>query len=77
MAQAIRQQAVIQPGGVLRIQRSDLPEGALVEVVVTIESPAGEHESPLTRFRGVARGTYGATPREADAYLDEERSSWE
>jgi hypothetical protein len=79
MVQAIKERAVIKPGGILQIQRSDLPEGARVEVIVMIEEPAAERENsrkPLTSFWGAAKGTWG-TQDEADAYLEEERNSWD
>lgn len=78
MVQPIRERAVIQPGGILHIQRSDLPAGATVEVTVTIAEPAQREKAlpPLTSLIGSCKGTYGS-PEEADAYLQQERDLWE
>lgn len=79
MVQAIKERAVIQPGGILRIQRSDLPEGAEVEVIVMIQEAARPEEPlpPLKSFWGAGKGVYGSTPEKIDAYLEKERSSWD
>lgn len=40
MLTGIRQKAIVQPGGVVELQSSELPEGAIVEVIVLLESEA-------------------------------------
>ena len=44
METALRQKAVVKPGGVIDIRSTELPEGAMAEVIVLIE-PA--HSGPL------------------------------
>jgi hypothetical protein len=75
MQQAIRQQAVVQPGGVVEVRSSELSPGAVVEVIVLVEAPRSRRRSIL-EFRGAARGGF-ATPEEADAFIRAERDAWE
>lgn len=78
MVRAVKQNVVVEPGGILRIQRDDLPEGATVEVIVMIQQPHVDTaaHTGFSRFWGSARGTFG-TKEEIDAYIERERSSWD
>ncbi len=40
MKTALRQQAVVKPGGVIEIRSPELPEGAMAEVIVILETPS-------------------------------------
>lgn len=79
MVHAIKDRAVVQPGGILQIQRSDLPEGATVEVIVMIESGDTTQAPlpPLSSFWGIAKGSFGETAAGVDSYVEQERSSWD
>lgn len=75
MQQAIRQHAVVRPGGVVEVQSSDLEPGVEVEVIVLIETAPGTRRS-LSELFGAASGSF-ATPDEADAFLRSERDAWQ
>jgi hypothetical protein len=75
MQQAIRQQAVVQPGGVIEVRSSELSAGDVVEVIVLMDTPVTPKRS-LTEFFGAAKGSF-ATPEEADAFIRAERDAWE
>lgn len=71
-------QTVILPGGRIELQDDRLPEGLPVEVVVTIKDVAAR---PKRRLNDVLRDYPGGqlfrTAEEVDAYLREERDSWD
>ncbi|MGD1929319.1 MAG: hypothetical protein ACFB12_10440 [Leptolyngbyaceae cyanobacterium] len=46
MLNGVKQNAVVQPGGVIQVQSADLPVGQAVEVIVLVH-PVGE-QSPLS-----------------------------
>ena len=78
MTHAIKKQVTIKPGGVVEFQHPDLPAGAVVEVIVLVElveKPADEPPS-LTSLIGSTKGLFGSA-EEADAYLRQERDSWD
>jgi hypothetical protein len=77
MLNGLRQKTVVQSGGVVAIQSSDLPCGATVEVIVLVESPPqSSPELSLTDLIGTAKGSF-KTPEEADQFIRQERDSWE
>jgi len=45
MNKAIRQKAVVKPGGVIKIQSSELPVGTEVDVIVIMETAAKKEQS--------------------------------
>ena len=53
---ALRQKAVVKPGGVIEIRSPELPEGAVAEVIVILEMPGTESlgwpEGFFERFAG-------------------------
>lgn len=75
MLNGIRQKAIVQPGGVVELQSIDLPEGAIVEVIVLLE-PEAEQSRTLVSFIGAARGNF-ATPEETDRFIRQERDAWD
>ena len=42
METALRQKVVVKPGGVIEIRSPELPEGAVAEVIVILETARGE-----------------------------------
>ncbi|MGB3614757.1 MAG: hypothetical protein WBA10_13270 [Elainellaceae cyanobacterium] len=79
MLNGIKQQAIVKPGGVIELISPELPEGAIVEVIVLVQ-PGGEIAKgslpPLTSFIGAASGNF-ATPEEADRFIRQERDTWD
>lgn len=78
MLNAIRQQAIVKPGGVIELTLPELSEGTLVEVIVLIEnSDQLDQASPsLTNLIGTAPDSF-ATPEEADQFIREQRDEWD
>lgn len=74
MLNGIRQKAIVQPGGLIELQSSDLPEGAIVEVIVLLE-PKAEQPRTLTSFIGAGNGSF-TTPEEVDEFIRQEREAW-
>ncbi len=74
MNQAIRQKAIVKPGGIIEIQSPELPPGALAEVIVILETSPVKKTS-LTSLIGIASGSF-ATPQEADEFISRERDNW-
>jgi hypothetical protein len=72
---AIKQDATVQPGGVIQIRSDLLPEGARAEVIVLLDA-ASQHAPTLSSFLGAAKGGF-KSPEEVDAFLKAERDSWE
>ena len=56
METALRQKAVVKPGGVIEIRSPELSEGAVAEVIVLLETsgtrPLGWPEGFFERFAG-------------------------
>lgn len=75
MLQAIKEHVVIQAGGRIEIDHTELPPGALAEVIVVVEGVAPE-PPPLTSFMGKGKGCF-ADAAEIDAFIRSERDSWE
>lgn len=76
MLNAFRQNAIVQPGGVIEICSLELPSGATVEVIILMEPTSDKSEKSLTSFIGAAKGIF-ATPEAADQFILQERDSWE
>ncbi|HOE12165.1 MAG TPA: hypothetical protein PLQ35_02195 [bacterium] len=81
MIQAIKETVRIQPGGVIEIRRPQLPEGALAEVIVMLESDTPIRDAVssvprLTDFFGACKGLF-ASATEADGFIRELREEWE
>ncbi|MBW4550428.1 MAG: hypothetical protein KME35_04875 [Aphanocapsa sp. GSE-SYN-MK-11-07L] len=75
MLNGIRQKVIVQTGGVVELQSPDLPEGAIVEVIVLLE-PEIEQSRTLTSFIGAAKGSF-LTPEEVDQFIRQERDTWD
>ncbi len=75
MNQALRQKAVVQPGGIIEIHSPELPPGATVDVIVLIDSPPKQTRS-LVSFIGAAKGGF-ATPADVDDFINRERDAWQ
>ena len=76
---AIKQQTIVKPGGVIELTSPELPEGAIVEVIVLIQDSnelAKETARSLTSLIGSASGSF-ATPEEADQFIHQERNAWD
>ena len=78
MIQTVKTKATVKPGGFIEVCSSELPEGATVEVLVLVEDTK-EPKKPkkkLTDFIGAAKGSF-ANAAEVDAYIRQERDSWD
>lgn len=78
MLHGIKQQTIVKPGGVVELTSPELPEGAIVEVIVLVQATgeAAKELPPLTSFIGAAPGNF-ATPEEADQFIRQERDAWD
>lgn len=74
MNQALRQQAVVQPGGVIEIRSPELTPGAVVDVIVILDTSPKKRKS-LRSIIGTGKGCF-ATPQEADDFISKERDTW-
>lgn len=79
MLNAIKQQIIVKPGGVIELTLPELSEGAIVEVIVLFQDSselAKETARSLTSLIGSAPGSF-ATPEEADQFIRQERDTWD
>ena len=76
MTNAIRQRVTVQPGGVIEVRSPELTAGARAEVIILLEEPQETPRRSLRSIIGSGKGCF-ATPEEADAFLRQERDSWE
>ncbi|MBE9061212.1 hypothetical protein [cf. Phormidesmis sp. LEGE 11477] len=79
MIQTIKAKATVQPGGLVEVHSDELPEGATVEVIVLVEAASEEPKKPLKNlsdFIGAAKGSFSSVA-EIDAYIRQERDSWD
>ena len=76
MTNAIRQRVTVQPGGVIEVRSPELTAGARAEVIILLEEPQEPPRRSLRSIIGSGKGCF-ATPEEADAFLRQERDSWE
>lgn len=78
MANAVHIKTTILPGGKIEISAPELPAGEQADVFVVIEreEPTKKRHALdiISEFRG--HGVF-KTPEEVDAYIREERDSWE
>ena len=78
MIQTVKAKAIVKPGGFIEVHSDELPEGFTVEVIVLIEEPE-EPKKPLKElidFIGAAKGSFSSVD-EIDAYIRQERDSWD
>ncbi|QQE67489.1 hypothetical protein GFS31_42020 (plasmid) [Leptolyngbya sp. BL0902] len=79
MLNAIRRQTIVKPGGIIELTLPELPEGAVVEVIVLFQDSselAKDTAQSLTSLIGEAPGSF-ATPEEADQFIREQRDEWD
>lgn len=79
MLNAIKQQTIVKPGGIIELASPELPEGAIVEVIVLFQDSselAKATARSLTSLIGSAPGSF-ATPEEADQFIREQRDAWD
>jgi hypothetical protein len=74
MNQALRQKVVVKPGGIIEISSPELPPGAVVDVIIILET-SPTHQQSFTSLIGIAKGSF-ATPQEADDFISRERDAW-
>lgn len=74
MTSAVRTTATVQPGGLIEVHSSDLPEGATVEVIVLIDSPKPDSRQPkqFSQFLGATKGSFSSVA-EVDDYIFNQR----
>lgn len=78
MISELRTQATVQPGGLVEIRSAELPEGATVEIVLSIKAPAHEEtrDQNLLDFIGAAKGLFYSV-EDVDTYIREARGLWD
>lgn len=77
MGQAIVVETTVLPGGRIEIRAPELPEGSIATVMITI-AEAEQPKRPLREVLGDYRGgQLFRTAEEVEAYLSEERGSWD
>jgi hypothetical protein len=78
MISGVRTKVTVQPGGLIEIRSDELPEGAIVEVIVLLDSPPSEATKPkdLSRFIGAAKGNFSSVA-EVDQFIRQERDAWD
>lgn len=72
---AIRQHVVVEQDGRIEICDPKLKVGTHAEVIV-LEEVSRQGKGSLAHLIGAAKGAL-ATPEEADAFIRQERDSWE
>jgi hypothetical protein len=78
MIRAHRHQVVVQKGGRVEVRSPDLKPGTLADVIILEPSPPAPAAGPARRLSdlvGSCKGMF-SSPREADAFLDQERDAW-
>jgi hypothetical protein len=75
MTRIVKQQAVVQPGGVIEIHSPDLPAGAEADVTVRLHTPDTANGRTLSQYIGRGTGLY-KTATEVDSYIRELRAEW-
>lgn len=79
MIQTVKAQAIVKPGGFVEVHSDELTEGATVEVIVLVEAAPEESKKALRNlsdFIGAAQGSFSSVA-EIDAYIRQERDSWD
>jgi len=74
MNQALRQKVVVKPGGIIEIRSPELPTGAVVDVIIILETSPKKKQS-LTSLIGTAKGSF-AKSEEVDDFISKERDAW-
>jgi hypothetical protein len=74
MNQALRQKAVVKPGGIIEINSPELLPGTTVDVIVIVENLPQKRRS-LRSMIGTGNGSF-TTPKEVDEFSSRERDSW-
>lgn len=82
MISEVKTTATVQPGGLIEVRSDNLTEGATVEVIVRIATPDSEpqkaQKTGLSRFIGMTKGKGSfSNVADVDAYIRQERDSWE
>jgi hypothetical protein len=78
MQAALRRTTNVQSGGRIEITDTQLPEGKAVEVIVLFEPVANGKRASILDVLAQAPGHLAfKTAEEVDAYLQEERQTWE
>jgi hypothetical protein len=78
MEAALHVKTMILPGGKIEIHDPDLPPGESVDVIIFRRRAAGaERHSAVEILAGAPGHRLFKTAAEVDAYLQEERESWE
>ncbi len=75
MKEVLSREVTIQPGGVVKVQSADLPEGTRARVVVIIEDPGAE-PPPLAALVGRSNPAFRSAA-EVDSFIRRERDSWD
>ena len=73
---ALRQRVTVQAGGRIEIRSPELTEGALAEVIVLTDIANAAAKTLLSSCLGMARGGF-RTPGDVDAFIRQERDSWD
>lgn len=77
MLYEIKQRTVVKPGGVIKLTSPSLPDGTIVEVIISVQpsdDEMAERLTSLTSFLGAAPDSF-ATSDEADQFICQERDS--
>ncbi len=76
MVRELRRRATVMPGGRIELSDPELPVGHSVEVVVLHDS-AEKGPSILQIINGGPKERLFTTPEDVEAYLQEEKASWD
>lgn len=74
MLNAIKRKATVQSGGRIEIFAPELPVGTRAEIII-LEEQTTPLKRRLTEMIGQGRGAF-ETPKDADAFLRNERDQW-
>jgi hypothetical protein len=78
MHRAIKIRTTVQPGGRIEVNTPDLPAGKPVKVTIEMEdASSSEGSSILDVLAGCEGGRLFKSVEEVDAYIREERDSWD
>jgi hypothetical protein len=73
---AIQQETTVQPGGIIHIHSSELPEGARAQVIVLVDQQSRLAFPTMRSLLGAAKGSFKSAA-EVDAFISAERDAWE
>lgn len=77
MESAVRVRTAVLPGGRIEFNAPELRPGDEVEVIVLSRSAEGERRALADILADAPGGRLFRTAQEVDAYIDEERDSWQ